>query len=105
MWSAGTKESAVFKLTSDHILQQLFVGVSSFELCLPAMVMCVYKAGADNLVRAINYFCSFGGFNIWPNLGNRPTFDQNMCSRRHDVVLRVVDKNQTVLEQNLRRSA
>ena len=41
-------------IAGGHVLEETFIGVSAFELCLPDMVMSVNEAGGDDLGGAVD---------------------------------------------------
>ena len=70
----------------------------AFQLRLPAVSMCIDETRRDNLVCAVNDL-STTRVNISPDLGNFIILNKDIRLRRHDVVLRVVDEDDAVLEQ------
>jgi hypothetical protein len=85
--------------TSNHILQQQFIGMSAFELRLPAMMMRVDKTRADDLVSCVDYFCSIGELDILSELRDFPVLDEDVGPGGYNVILRIVEEDDSVLEE------
>lgn len=74
--------------------------MSTFELCLPAMVVGVYEAGADDLVGTVDDFGTFGRSDVVCNPYNLSIIDQEVCGSWDDMILCVVYEESAVLEED-----
>lgn len=98
-WSITTLQQESVP-TSDHVGEKLLICMTTFELCLPAMVMGVYEAWADDLVGAVNDFSVFGIFDVIRNLYDLPILDQKARGSRNNVIVCVMYKECAVLEED-----
>jgi hypothetical protein len=64
------------ELTSDHVIEQLFIRVPAFELSLPTMMMGVDKTGADQLVGTVDDLGILRGLNVVRNRHNFAILNQ-----------------------------
>jgi hypothetical protein len=86
--------------TSNHVLEQLLVGMPAFQLRLPAVVMGIHKTGADNFVRTIDNLGSIWRVDICRNLNYLVVLDQKAASGWCNVIVIIVYKECAILEKN-----
>lgn len=79
------------RLTSNHVIQQLFVGMPALELSLPAVVMCVNESRTDYFVSTINDLNVRRCCDIFRNGQNIAVLDKNVGSGRNDMIICAVD--------------
>lgn len=64
--------------------------MAAFELCLPAMMVSVNEARADDSVAAVHYLDISRGYNIISKLRNLAALNQNVKARRFNVVIGIM---------------
>lgn len=83
--------------TCDHVLDQLFVGVSTLQLRLPSMSVCVDEARTDDLVSAVYNFDAIMYGDVCCNLYYLAMLDQDARLCWNDVIALVMYESNAVL--------
>ncbi|OAG00858.1 uncharacterized protein CC84DRAFT_267945 [Paraphaeosphaeria sporulosa] len=100
LFSAKRYQSRLRELTCYHVVQEELIRMSSLQLRLPSMVMGVNEPGADDLIRTIDNLGSDGRCNGFRNPHNLSVLYEDVCFGWHDLVICVVDKSSSVLEND-----
>jgi hypothetical protein len=92
------------KHTSNHVIEQLLICMSTLQLSLPAMMMSIDEARTDELVGTIDDLDILRGFNILRNRHDLAALNQKAGSSWGDVVVIVMKEERAILENDAFRN-
>jgi hypothetical protein len=77
--------------TSDHVIKEKLVGMASFKLGLPDMVVGVDEARGNDFIRTIDNFDVGWGWDFRLDLRNLVPFYEDICFKSLDMVMGIMD--------------
>lgn len=98
----GARQAPV-GLTFHEVVMQEVISMHSSQSSVVHMPMCINETRCDDFVSAVDHFHTTGWCDVWCDLSDPVTVNEDIRLHTVDIISSVVDNNNAILEQYFRR--